>query len=524
MSALNEDEDNVHWLENFHATHGRPLRVLHCGNIANNAYLNAKFLRKAGIEADVYCGELYHVMASAEWEDIDIIERYGDDFAPDFSPRVVGDYGRPNWFFQGPLHLAVSYYAIINSVRPIKVRYQAIRELQKQGRSLDRAKDILDRCLTELRRVGLNALADYILLFAKKSASVVLGIGAPHQFNNFLQHKRNSVGEFEKKCEALIDEFKRVFPSRPDKLKWTDLQHYSGSFVHLRNLFSLYDIIQAYSTDPILPMIAGFDRYVAFEHGTLRDFIRGDLEYHRLTALAYRKSAHVFITNGDCFEHADWLGCSNVSAMIHPVDVEFHRKRDEVEIARLRAKYDADVILFCPLRHDWAVKGTDVHLRALPLISRIVGKRVALVLTPWGEQIEESRQLIRTLGCEHMVRWLDHPLARPSMVRHIQASDVVLDQMALPHFGATAPQALAAGTPVVMSYRHESVERIVSEPAPILSAFSSEDVAQSVVMALDPGWIKEFKQRSEYWIDTQHHPSRIVRDHVKVYRKILENS
>src|SRR5262249_27591404 len=162
------------------------------------------------------------------------------------------------------------------------------------------------------------------------------------------------------------------------------------------------------------------------------------------------------------------------------------------------------------------VKGTNIHLLALPKIAHRVDGRIALILTPWGEQVEQSRQLICSLACEPMVRWLDRPLSRPAMVRHMQAADVVLDQMTLPHFGATPPQASAAGTPVVMSYRHESVTRIVSEPAPILPAFTPEDVAEAVVTALNASWRRGFDQRAKKWIDTQHHPDRIVQDHLAV--------
>ena len=138
---------------------------------------------------------------------------------------------------------------------------------------------------------------------------------------------------------------------------------------------------------------------------------------------------------------------------LHPIDVEQHRQRDEAAIASLRERYGADVLLFCPLRHDWLVKGTDVHIRALPDIRRRVRGKVVLVLAPWGLQVDDSRRLIKTLDCEASVAWLEKPLCRIELIRHMQAADVVLDQIALPHFGATAPQALAAGSPVVMSYK-----------------------------------------------------------------------
>src|SRR5262249_35099086 len=142
---------------------------------------------------------------------------------------------------------------------------------------------------------------------------------------------------------GLIDEFKKLFPARRDQLRPSDLAPYAAAVPALKRLFENYDIVQAYSTDPILPLLAGSERYVAFEHGTLREFIRGDSSCQRLTALAYRKSTHVFITNGDCFEHAEWLGCKHVSPMIHPIDVEQHRRRDAIAIASLRRGFAAEV-------------------------------------------------------------------------------------------------------------------------------------------------------------------------------------
>jgi glycosyltransferase involved in cell wall biosynthesis len=322
--------------------------------------------------------------------------------------------------------------------------------------------------------------------------------------------------------KGLIEEFGILFPGRRDQLSAADLAAYLNMIEPLEKLFSQYDVVQAYATDPILPLICGKKPFVAFEHGTLRDFIRADDPLHRLTALAYRKADHVFVTNGDCQEHAKWLGCESATPMLHPIDIDQHRQRDEAAISALRNQYNADVLLFSPIRHDWTVKGIDVHIRALPQIRNKVGRKVVLVLAPWGLQIEDSRRLISALGCQDSVAWLDKPLSRPELIKHMQAADVVLDQMTLPHFGATAPQSLAAGTPVIMSYRPESTAWIVSEPAPILPAFTPDEVANAVAVALDPAWRVDFAERARSWIDVHHHHNRVVHDHLTVYRQILE--
>jgi glycosyltransferase involved in cell wall biosynthesis len=91
------------WLRAFERTHGRPLRVLHIGNIANNGYNNAKIQRNHGIEADVVCYDYYHIMGTPEWEDAEIKGAVGDPFFPDWWAVDLGAWQRPDWFVQGPL-------------------------------------------------------------------------------------------------------------------------------------------------------------------------------------------------------------------------------------------------------------------------------------------------------------------------------------------------------------------------------------------------------------------------------------
>jgi glycosyltransferase involved in cell wall biosynthesis len=92
------------WLDDFESINARPLRVLHVGNIANNAFINAKLMRKIGIHADIVCADYYHMMGTPEWEEAEFAGDYGDPFFPDWW-RVIRGYQRPHWFFQGPKRL-----------------------------------------------------------------------------------------------------------------------------------------------------------------------------------------------------------------------------------------------------------------------------------------------------------------------------------------------------------------------------------------------------------------------------------
>src|SRR4051794_14535431 len=61
--------EEIAWVRRFEEENGRPLRVLHVGNVAGNAYLNATFMRRYGIEAHVLSYDYYYPIGSPEWED-----------------------------------------------------------------------------------------------------------------------------------------------------------------------------------------------------------------------------------------------------------------------------------------------------------------------------------------------------------------------------------------------------------------------------------------------------------------------
>jgi glycosyltransferase involved in cell wall biosynthesis len=95
-------------LKAIEAKLGRPLRVLHIGNIANNAYNNARIQRQYGIEADVLCYDYYHIMATPEWEDAEF-EGEVDANSPNWWGTSLRGWKRPEWFVQGPAAVCLQY-------------------------------------------------------------------------------------------------------------------------------------------------------------------------------------------------------------------------------------------------------------------------------------------------------------------------------------------------------------------------------------------------------------------------------
>lgn len=120
MTAAPHSHSIQEWLKQFHAKYKRPPRILHIGNIANNAYINAKVMRRYGIEADVMSLNYYHIMGCPEWEDAEFEGEVGDDFLPDWSAVDLKGFKRPNWFVQGETVFVLNYFLAKNNNMRIK--------------------------------------------------------------------------------------------------------------------------------------------------------------------------------------------------------------------------------------------------------------------------------------------------------------------------------------------------------------------------------------------------------------------
>jgi hypothetical protein len=124
------------WLDEFSRQNGRALRVLHVGNIANNAYRNAAIQRRVGIDADVVCYDYYHIMGCPEWEETDLDGKY-DAFLPDWWTIDAAGWRRPAWFVQGPLEPCLEYLRVRHRGNAKDVRRARVALIQHYASLLD---------------------------------------------------------------------------------------------------------------------------------------------------------------------------------------------------------------------------------------------------------------------------------------------------------------------------------------------------------------------------------------------------
>lgn len=326
--------------------------------------------------------------------------------------------------------------------------------------------------------------------------------------------KLGKTSQFDDRVGELIYQYDKLFPNRPDRLTKDDFEQYRRLIPIWRELFACYDLIEAYSTDPILPMLAGVP-YVAYEHGTLRDIPFEADAVGRLTSLSYRLADAVVITNPDCKEAALRLNVQNYRFIPHLIDRKYYDPSIR-ETGSLPPGVKKPY-LFCPARHDWDIKGTHFLLQAFQEIA-LEHSDLQLVMSSWGGDLEKSRAWIRGHGLENRVALVE-PLHIHDLIRVVGQAHVLIDQFMYGVFGGIGPTALALGTPLVTHY-DQTKSAWCMQPPPCHLAHDTPSCVRAIREALnaDPETTRldtlEW-MRQNYWHES------VVHEHIAIFEDIL---
>jgi glycosyltransferase involved in cell wall biosynthesis len=571
-----------------------PHTVLHIGNIANNAFNNGHIQNKIGIQADVLCYDYYHIMGCPEWEETDFQGDFGDPFMPNWAQARTGSYRRPDWYIQGRLISCVKYlqarrknqqwrqwwwqrvtayecqpHMIQTQYRPLNaLAWYALfhtREfaiaVQKKLRDYRRDPEARLRTLQNgyahlikavqqivrhvpLIRPFVNAGHQAILSTARalriaKSTQIVpraevalpLATTAADSPPNAVVAPAATPAT-NPYHEHLVQTFARVFPERADKLTHADIESYTQSlyFKWLQPLMDQYDLVHAYSVDPIYPLLVNKRPYIAFEHGTIRHIPFEDNPRGRLTALAYHLADGVIITNSDNLLAAQKLNLTNYTFIPHPMNelwnvVGIGTATREV----LQKQLNANFIVFHPPRQSWDYSGVIKEQKANHLLIEAfarfvkeVNPRAAAIFVDWGAQAEDSKALIAALGITQQVQWVK-PMNRAQMARYMDACDVVADQFFIGAFGGIPPQALALGKPTLIKFDELMHEWCFPEMPPFLNVDSTDTIFEALSrLYLEPQWYAEISQQGLAWYKKYHSNETILHDTLALYAQAMQ--
>ena len=571
------------WLAQFRACHGRPLRVLHIGNIANNGYNNAQIQRAHGIEADVVAYDYFHVMGCAEWESATIEGEIADPFYPDWWTVDLGDWRRPAWFYQGPrdaclaalraahsgnrlaavrarLELVEANFALLDGVARSAGRERAfaspyaknalVTTLRLAGLDPSKATACLARHLrhlgklTDRRRLeDLKAQLSTARLArsgrARAALRLAAGVMAASALRPLSRRCHGPASSFHGKAtsspsasvttERHLEAYRACHPGVADHILAGDLAEAAARAGAWSGILEHYDIIQGYSVDGLIPLFNGEPRFVAYEHGTLRVYPFEDNSQSRLCRYTYACAPRVAITNTDVLPSADRIGIPEARRIHLPAAVDYCRI-DQFRAANGALQPPEDqIVIFGPARHHWRsgdgnwLKGNDVLLRGA---ARVLaqGRQFRLVLVEWGQEVDASKALIDELEIGGVVKWVQ-PMDKQELWRMICRSHAVADQFVLPAMGGIGIETLALGRRLISHIDTPTLARFFGSSPPVLAAGSIEDVAMRLAAVItDPDDRAGIGLAGRKWLETYHSPTRILNLQIEAYRSLLEEA
>jgi len=377
----------------------------------------------------------------------------------------------------------------------------------------------------------------FIILYYLLLTVAVLPAKTARRIFFCFEHVGTEEYSFEDRVKELVKDFAKKFPERGDKLNESDLLGYKYVIALWRKLFSRYDIIQAYSTDPILPLLCDKRPYVAYSHGTLRDIpFQNDLVGKR-TLLSYDSADAVVITNADSIEKARYIKKDGrrivfglhgfderrVAALIERNDLSSHTDG--------RFGFGNDVkLFFAPARHHWKdgfptwLKGNDNVIEAVKIVGKADVGSFKVAFVEWGKEVGLSRKLIEELGIDEYFCWVT-PLRKTDLLNAYRAVDCVIDQFVLPCLGGITMEVMAVGeTPVITLLDDEKMKEFYGETIPLYNCSTPEEIAAAMLEVItQPDQASEKVRLCGEWMSKYHSHRLVVEKQIQAY-KIAEVS
>ena len=525
-------------------------RIAHVGNIANNAYSNAKFQRRLGLAADSYNYPFEFVFGHPEWEDADF-DAHLSLFQPPTGRAVpfTNGYVRPPWakYISGrrfpysytTYEEASSHAGLSGQLLDTGRVWAAVPDSSgapgRKGslvvllRRLIRAAG--QRYATLNRQGQPNApewLQLYVLRWARLAMNYVWAwrVQTGLLLNDRLQEMRADMHEISRDSH-LARLGRRLRPR-----DYTDLACLA-CWRSFRPLAQDYDLTVLYGPEVTKAGLLPPDRpYVAFEHGTMRTLPFENTLQGQLLALGYQLADACIITNPDVLGSAKRLGLRHYRFIPHPVDETKYCPGETPLANELRRELRVPLIFFCPSRHEWS-NGSDSKRsdRVIRAFGRYVREAepaglpaAALVLTKWGTDVRASQQLCHDLGIEGRVVWR-HPMHKMRLLEYYRAADIVLDQFhdAVGSFGTVTVEAMACARPVIMYFNPQAHEWCLEENPPIQSALTTPEIyGQLVALAGSAERRAAVGAQSRAWVERWHGWRPVAELHMELYREVFD--
>lgn len=527
-------------------------KILHIGNIANNAYINAKLLIERGHDCHVACPDYYHFAGCPEWMNMPTglaTAEVCDQSFPNFWRLNDNKPPMPEWFAQGPQAQVLEYLHFLNEGHP---------------RLASVAWDVLQYfhfkvCLQKDTQAHQTIWSSFDFQVAAQSSGIRLELFPELERGFVAESYRDIVFDWVKKAwknsaspgplyfpidRSTLEEFGRhheilkalLFACPPGEFlaaaglerrgegfissSFERIALHPGSEAHSadlglwRDIMLRYDVVIAYGPSAIIPYLAGLTNYVAYEHGTLREIPFDGTLAGNLVAAAYTAARAVLVTNTDYLTQAAKLPISPDKLI--PIPHAFDERPLRQYLQDNPAVRASQVRFFAPARQDWTrqyktmTKDNHLIVHAVRNLAAKGYNDFIVEFIEWGADVAKTKELISNLDVERFFRWTA-PLPKKSLWKAYIDSHAVIDQFVLPSVSGVSFEALALGRRVISYDDGDSNRLAFGQQPPLMPAKDIGTLERAMAAVLDdPEDRAEIGCASWRWVEEFHSAKRIV--------------
>jgi glycosyltransferase involved in cell wall biosynthesis len=235
------------------------------------------------------------------------------------------------------------------------------------------------------------------------------------------------------------------------------------------------------------------------------------------------KGANVTIIAPYQYETLAQIGYERLGFTPHILESDYlHISLEEKAIcrARIQEQYDCDHILFSASRHVWNeklkseidFKGNDIIIKAFhKLTNNSDFKRAKLFFIEKGQDTKASKEIIRLLGLEKKVVWLE-PMNRKKLMTFYAGAHVCFDQFSRGCLALCAVESMACGTTTVTYIGELSSEvPFYSELPPVFNSKNSDEISTFLSKVLnDEQFRRKMEMDSYQWARKQCSYNRFI--------------
>jgi len=225
--------------------------------------------------------------------------------------------------------------------------------------------------------------------------------------------------------------------------------------------------------------------------------------------LGYRSNSYIADAEME-IDHYITEGAARNKIHLIPVGIDFN------EFSRVERKADNSqkVILYLGRLHK--LKGPDLLIKAFSLLK---GNNVKLVISGIDYGFESAlKSMVKDLGITDKVEWIG-PCYDSQKARVYTSADVYVMPSRYEMFGLTFLEALACGTPVIMTDRCGAADLLTAECGYVVP-FDETDLAYTIQAALDDNLVNKYRDYRKSWA-RQYDWTNLAHRHITVYEKVL---